>query len=162
MVRRLRRPADCAGRGGRVRQDKRKERRLSQGVQKGPAVEVTLNSGGRRTSWEAEAVDVLNCREEGADPGGREFRRGGLRLPGVGVGREGALRVVKDWVQAWASSEDAGCQGHVQGQLPYGCAWRSAGTQSFGMPQRSVALRHNDPPGYGWPRPKQTVICSRP
>ena len=101
-------------------------------------------------------MDVLNCREEGADPGGREFRRGGIRLPGVGVGREGALRVVEDWVQAWATSEDTGCEGHVQGQLPCGCAWRSAGTQPFGMPQRSVALRHNDPPGYGWLRLKQT------
>ena len=59
----------------------------------------------------------------------------------MGVGWKGALKVLEDWVQAQATSEDAGCQGHVQGQLHCGCAWRAVGPQWFRMPWRRVALR---------------------
>lgn len=132
VVRKLRRPLIVlGGRGGS--EGTRGKRGASPRGQKGPAVEVTLNS---EDFLEAEAVDVLNCREEGADPGGRKLRGGGgLRLLGVGVGWEGPLRVVEDWVQAWATS---GLDARVtsRSQLPVAVLGRLAGTQPFGMPRR--------------------------
>lgn len=133
------------------------------------------SSGGDIEFWreedflEAEAVDVLNCREEGADPGGKELERGGLRLPGVGVGRKGALKVVEDWVQAQATSED-----WVSGSRPrpaalwlcLACSWdpvvRNA-LEKRGPPSFLLwLLRLDDRPGYGQLRPKQTLIRGRP
>ena len=102
-------------------------------------MEVALNSGGRRTSG-GRGCGRPEPQRGGCRPGGKELERG-LRLPGVGVGWKGALKVLEDWVQAQATSEDAGCQGHVQGQLHCGCAWRAVGPQWFRMPWRRVALR---------------------